>query len=523
MTAARRNVATSARARWSVGIVVAGYFALAVVAGAPNSPLTVLLPARTEPPSWAATLARAAHLDRIGRDGLTAVAWIVVAVVLAAFALFVAEAWAGRVRLRSVLIGSAVSLAIAVAAPLLLSRDVYTYAAYGRIETLYHHNPYAAPLSSYPHDPFVAVASVQWLHSHSHYGPAFTLASAAIARWAGSVGTTILAFKALAGAAVAAATGLVALTAVKVRPERAALAAGLVGLNPVMVVHTVGGGHVDAWIAAPLAAGMALATARPSPRSAQAFAITVLLTLACLIKTVVTPVLALWFWWIVRASADRRGRTVSLHVAVSAALAFLSATPFLAGVHTLAPFGTLGGVEAWASPSHLVGRAAQAVARSLGGGARVGADTAHVVEVAFLLLYVGVLWRLARRTGSRVVVGADDWGLALLLLALSLPYVLPWYAAWFLPFLGLFVDRVVFLCGVLTTFVLALTLIPADPFHGVTTPAVMDGVHYGAASVLLVVLVVLVARAVRSDRSDAALRRAPLRIRAYAMSGGDGG
>ena len=66
----------------------------------------------------------------------------------------------------------------------------------------------------------------------------------------GSAGATILAFKLLAGVAIAAATGFVAIAAARIRPERAPLAAALVGLNPVLVVHTVGGGHVDALIAA---------------------------------------------------------------------------------------------------------------------------------------------------------------------------------------------------------------------------------------------------------------------------------
>jgi hypothetical protein len=75
-----------------------------------------------------------------------------------------------------------------------------------------------------------------------------------------------------------------------------------------------------------------------------------------------------------------------------------------------------------------------------------------------------------------------------------LPYVLPWYAAWFAPLLALLADDVLLVAGSVTTAVLALTLIPADPFHGLTTPAVMDGVHYGAASVLLVVFLLVVAR-----------------------------
>jgi alpha-1,6-mannosyltransferase len=484
---------TSARAKWCLGSLVVGYLTIAVVAGAPNSPLTVLLPARTQPPSWATELARAAGLDRLGRGGLTGVSWILVLAVVIAFAFLLAEAWAGMVRLGAVLIASGISLVISVAAPLLLSRDVYTYAVYGRIEALHHQNPYVARLSSFPHDPFVAVTPGQWLHTQSHYGPLFTLASAAIARmWPGSAGATIFAFKLQAGLAIAAATGLVALTAARTRPERAPLAAALVGLNPVLVIHTVGGGHVDALIAAPLAAALAIAVTRPRPASARSTAITFLLTVACLVKAAIAPVLALWLWWIVHTQRTHRVRILAAHLAVIAGCTLAAVTPFIAGWRTLVPFATLGGVEAWASPSHLVGRAAEAIVASFA-GSRAGVDAAGAVEAAFLLLFLVLVWRLARRSRPTDSAG-PAWGVALLLLALSMPYLLPWYAAWFAPFLWLLADQTLLLAGAFVTVVLALTLIPADPFHGLTTPAVMNGVHYGAASVLLVVLVFVATR-----------------------------
>jgi alpha-1,6-mannosyltransferase len=161
-------------------------------------------------------------LDRLGRGALTGVAWVIVPVVLAAFAGVLYEAWSRRVRLSAIFTASAISLAVSVAAPLLLSRDVYTYIAYGRIDAVYHRNPYVATLASHRHDPFVSVTSAQWLHTHSLYAPLFTLVSAAIARtWAGSPGATILAFKLLTGLAIAAATGLAALAALRTRPDRA--------------------------------------------------------------------------------------------------------------------------------------------------------------------------------------------------------------------------------------------------------------------------------------------------------------
>ena len=212
--------------------------------------------------------------------------------------------------------------------------------------------------------------------------------------------------------------------------------------------------------------------------------VTVLLTAACLVKSVVVPALALWVWWIARSERARRGPILAAHLAVILGVALASASPFLEGWHTLAPFATLGGLEAWASPSHLVGGAAHAIA---------GSDAARGVEAAFLLVFVVLLWRLARRSGA-AAAPADAWGVALLLLALSLPFLLPWYAAWFAPFLGLLEDGVLVLAGALVSGVLALTLIPADPFHGRTSPAVFDLVHYGAASVLLGVLVVVAFR-----------------------------
>lgn len=509
MTEGPSSGGTSVRGRWCLGLVVAGYLAMAVVAGAPNSPLTVLLPAGTDPPAWASGLARVTGVVRVGRRGLIGVSLVLMVAVLGAFAGVLTEAWAGRIRLSAVLVASGVSLAVAVAAPLLLSRDVYTYAAYGRIMALYRQNPYVARLSSFPPDPFVATASVQWLGRHSIYGPLFTLVSAAVARtWAGSPGATIVAFKVLGGVSIAAATGFAALTAARIRPERAPLAVALIGLNPVIVVHTVGGGHVDALIAAPLAAAAAIVVTRPRGLSIKAILVTLLLTAACLIKVAMVPALGLWIWWIVRMERSDRRRIVAAHLAVIAGLVAVSAAPFVAGWHTLTEFATLGGIEVWASPSQLVGHMARLVVGSVAGSV-AGANAARVTELGFLVLFAVLLRRLAKQAGSSdSAAPVEAWGIALLLLALCMPFLLPWYSAWFVAFLGLFADEVLVAAGAVVTGVLALTLIPADPFHGYSTKGVMDGVHYGAASVLLVVLVI-VARRIWDrahpiiDRSDA--------------------
>src|SRR5262249_1657500 len=142
--------------------------------------------------------------------------------------------------------------------------------------------------------------------------------------------------------------------------------------------------------AAPLAAAASIAVMRPRPASTKAMAVTLLLTIACLVKAVVVPALALWLVWIAQSAGARRGRTFIAHAALVAASVLAASVPFLAGSRTLAPFATLGGVESWASPSHLAGRGAQVIAGSLA-GSNAGVDAAQAVEVAFLVLFVVLL------------------------------------------------------------------------------------------------------------------------------------
>src|SRR5438477_4004255 len=213
-------VATSVRARWCIGGVVAGSVAFAVIAGVPNAPVTTPLPRGAARPAWAVDVARWLGLARVGRVGLVVVSLLVMAGMLAAFGFLLAEAWSGRVRTRTVLVGAALALAAVVAGPLLLSRDVFSYAAYARVDAVHHLDPYVAHLASIHHDPFVAVTSAQWLHTHSVYGPLFTLLSEGVVRVRPvSPDVAILAFKVLAGLGIAAAAACTAVAARAIRPE----------------------------------------------------------------------------------------------------------------------------------------------------------------------------------------------------------------------------------------------------------------------------------------------------------------
>jgi hypothetical protein len=489
--------------------------------GVSGSPLVPLLPAGVRPEGWIVRGARWLGLSDLTRTQLTVLALTVIGLVLAAFALLLSEAWRGRVRLWAVMAAMLIALGLAVAAPVLLSRDVYSYAAYGRILTLHDSNPYFHPPSDFPSDPFVRAASPEWVDTPSVYGPGFTLLSAAIGRaWSGSPGATLLAFKVVAGVSVAGAALLAALASRAIRHERragaiAAVAAAAVGLNPALVLHTVGGAHNDALIALFLAGGFVLALGpsgavqdhRPpddlhSARGTdpRALAATALLTLAVLIKAVVAPVVVLWWWQMaLRTLPSRRMRAVAIHVTLAAVLAVVLFIPVQAGWSSIRALLSVTSRQGWASGPGMVARGGRAPGRAIGGSGLASALEV-VATAAFILLFLALFWRLLSRAGPRPA--ADQWGGAMLALALAAPYLLPWYAAWFVPFVGLMEDRALALAGLAASGLLALTGVPAEA--GTTSHVWQDmllAVHYAAAPLMLALLGVVSIRILRPPRT----------------------
>jgi hypothetical protein len=232
------------------------------------------------------------------------------------------------------------------------------------------------------------------------------------------------------------------------------------------------------------------------PPSVRTGAVTLLLTLASLIKVVALPALALWLWRLMQITPPgRRSRTFAAHVGIVLALVAAMLVPFADGWRTLTPLATTGGLESWASPAHFVTHAVRGLADLI-----AGSGTARLVELtvlwAFLLMFGAAFVRMARREAGEPspLHPASTWAPALLLLALSLPYLLPWYAAWFLPLLGVSQDGLLVGIGALVSILLALTLVPADPFQGITTPGVMIWVHDVVAPIMLVLFVVVARR-----------------------------
>jgi Glycosyltransferase family 87 len=312
-----------------------------------------------------------------------------------AFGIYVAALVVLRSRGGGLALVCALAVAIQLAplgGPLLLSRDAYSYWAYGRIVSTHDANPFTTAPARFPHDPATRAVASAWRPRVSVYGPAFAFASAGLGDVAKrSAELASLLFRTAAAAAGVGATLLAAAIA-----RRKAYAAAFVGWNPLVAISFAGGGHNDAWMLVLMLASLALVARR---RDAAGGAVWIL---AAAVKAPAIAILAL------QLVRSRRG------VWTGAALAALA----LAGVATAA-FGT-----AWMTS---VVQLDQRQSR-YGLPARLeqlAVPTSAARTLAYAALAAGALWlvREARRGRPRPALGAS-------LLLLTSPWILPWYSTW---------------------------------------------------------------------------------------------
>jgi hypothetical protein len=177
---------------------------------------------------------------------------------VAAFALYAAGTWVAHRRalsLRVAVITAIVVQTLPLAAPLLLSKDVFLYWSEARIAIVHHANPYRATPDDYRSDPAYRHVSEIWRTETAPYGPAWEALGNVPAAAAGSS-----AHRAEVGYRTLALLGVLAGVLIIARRSRNAAAVALLGWSPLLAVHYAGGGHNDAWMAALLV----LAVAAPS-------------------------------------------------------------------------------------------------------------------------------------------------------------------------------------------------------------------------------------------------------------------
>ncbi|HEY8809811.1 MAG TPA: hypothetical protein VIM28_07290 [Solirubrobacterales bacterium] len=323
-------------------------------------------------------------------------------------------------------------LAAFALSPVLLSHDVYSYVDYARLGVAHGLNPYVRPPAAAPFDP--AYTRVTWIDATSAYGPLFTLATYLLAwvpEW-----PAVAALKATAALSVLGIAVLVARVA-PVRGVSPLGAAAFVALNPLVLIHVVGGAHNDGLAMLLTTIGIA---AMLSSREASAGA-----TFIAAFAIKAPAAIAAPFALVASARAGRppTGRKASclsafrpvggggkwLLGAGAAGLALGVAAYAAFGWHWLDAIGLAG--ENQHRTSHM--SIPITVARL------TGLDPTVARAAAFALFAVAFISLLAWTWRSGDWVRAAAWASLALLLATA--WLLPWYLIWALPLVALSRDR----------------------------------------------------------------------------------
>jgi hypothetical protein len=312
-------------------------------------------------------------------------------------------------------------LLVLLAAPL-ISTDVFSYQAYARMGADYGVNPYLNGPAAIRLDRVFPYVGAKWSYIPSAYGPVFTALSYVLAPL--SIAASVIAYKSIAALASLALVALVWRCA-RLRGIDPVRAAALVGLNPLLVVYGVGGGHNDLLMLVALA-GALYALLAGRERAGGALAV-----LAIGIKLTAGLVLP----FALAAPGPHRGtrRRRDLLIGAGVAFALIAALSFAlfgsGALHLLTTVRESQSEGDWKSIPGVIGQ-------------RLGLPAVgRVVGLLLVAAFVGVCVTLL----VRVWRGTLDWieaaGWATLAMLIASSSLLPWYVGWMLPLAALGRDR----------------------------------------------------------------------------------
>jgi alpha-1,6-mannosyltransferase len=314
-------------------------------------------------------------------------------------------------------------------APVLLSHDVYSYVDYARLGVVHGLDPYVHPPAAEPFDP--AYARVTWIDATSAYGPLFTLATYPLA-WL-PVWAAVAILKAATALSVLAIAALVA----RVAPARGVsplAAAAFVALNPLVLIHVVGGAHNDGLAMLAATAGVAAMLSAQEVTAGAAFVAAFALKPPAALAAPFVFVRAARIRHLAQASvvdvewADRPASRLLLGSA---------ATALAIGVAAYAAFDWhwLGAIDLAGENQHRTAHMSIPVTF-----ARLAGLDEAAVRVAALALFIAAFLYLLLKTWQGL-----DWlrcaAWASLALLLATAWLLPWYLIWALPLVALSRDR----------------------------------------------------------------------------------
>ena len=417
----------------ALALAGAGLVAMAIVGAAPGSPYQPLLTPHGQPSGPLTAIAERLGLSSIPGDPVLLVAVVVSTFAVIGFLVLLRAAFRGGVGLAPAALLVIGAHALLLGLPLLFSRDVYSYAYYGRIAGVYGGNPYVQTPLDYPTDALWRFVGPIWVNTRAVYGPAWSALSSGLSTWfAARPSSQVEAYRMLALAASLTTCALIVWTVRRLWPERTAFALIAFGANPVVVYYSVASGHNDVLVALTIAAAFACVV---SHREMPAVA---LLTVGALIKaTAGLPLILLLVWCIARRPPEQRWRAAITHVGLSLAIALAFSLPFFQLQDPTLGMLALAAHSGWLSPAAV-------------GSHVVDILTFHtlgwVVRVVIGIVLLRWIWRLAvavwRRTTGTDIAGAPvmspreqaaTWGWVLMLLMLLGPVLMPWYVTWALP------------------------------------------------------------------------------------------
>ncbi|MGZ5385266.1 MAG: hypothetical protein ACXWH0_14965 [Acidimicrobiia bacterium] len=375
-------------------------------------------------------------LDSLGGDALVRLSVGAILFAAATFVYVLRAAWRGSFSLRNVLILTVIFYVVILLLPLPAGGDVYSYGMYGRIVAVYHSNPYVRVPSSFPADSMFRYVPSEWITTPDVYGPLFTSMTAGLAKMFTGITSLVLALKIIVIAASLATVFLVAALARRMRPERAAFAAAVVGLNPTVLYWVVADIHNDVLVGLTIIGGLWFLSRQ------REFAAVLTLTAGMLIKaTPAIPILLLITAIVARREAGARLKVLGAYVGVVVGCALLVAAPYLQMKDPTLGLAELAKHHASPAPSVFARQRVISLVCHLD-ACRLSHAAGIWVTTLFAVCFVAALFLIARRLlrepdpASSASQGTA-WAWALLLLTLTAPALHPWYVMSTLPLVWL--------------------------------------------------------------------------------------
>jgi hypothetical protein len=432
---ARPRVRAAALA--ALGLLAVGYIALAVLFAAPRS--RVVLATAGGSPDWLLGPFRPLGTGFADGDLSGPLFYTGLWLAMLAYVAVLASARAVGARLA---IGAIVFLhALFLLAPPLLSQDVFSYLSYARLDVLHSVNPYTHSPDAVPSDGVFGFAGSK--DATSAYGPLFTIATLPLAKLA-----IPGAFWTLKTLTMLATLGVVGLTAACARrlgrdPVFAALA---VGLNPLVLVHVVGGAHNDAFVMLFVMGGVFTVLPEKMPSAGKpalgslagarhpGFAGSLAAGAAAVKASgaIAAPFLLI--------GTQRRKEFLLAAAATVAASAAAAVAVF--GSKALEAFVLIGQNQERTTRWSLPQRSADGIGAITGGSSD---SIVHFTRAAFAVLLAIALVHLLRRAWAgrddpRAWILAAAWATLAVLIATA--WLVPWYAIWLVPLAAIAGSRV---------------------------------------------------------------------------------